>query len=175
MYYLECERIVLHPLSANHLHWFVKDIKKLEKALNLESTSLDLNGSGEFKDQLFEKILKSVIPLVRENTDQYMWYTHWIIIHKDKKIILGGIGIQGEPDRNNEVFLNFYEDNKFEKEEFSTEALHCMGQWLLKTGKVSAVKIITTKDQVRAQKVLERSGFSVFKKRIDEIEWVYPD
>jgi RimJ/RimL family protein N-acetyltransferase len=173
MYFLESERLILHPLSSRYLYWFVDDQDKLEEALNLNKNVLEVAAGDSFLEQYKKKIKYSVIPAVQKNADQYMWYTHWLLILKKEKIIAGGIGIHGEPDLEGAVYLNYFLDKKFERKGLATEAVKYLTGWLINSEKILSVRAITPKDHQKAKNVLLNSSFKINKETADTIEWIF--
>ena len=173
MYFLESERLILHPLSAGHLNWLIYDQTMLEEALTLNKNLLEVDAEDSFLEDYFEHIKYSVIPEVQRNADQFMWYTHWLLIVKKEKMIVGGVGLHGEPDREGAVYLDYFIDKKFQGEGLTTEAVKYLTGWLIKSEKVRSVRAVTPIKHKKAKNVLLHAGFKVHKESDMTIEWIF--
>lgn len=171
MYYLESKSVLLHPLSVRHLKLLVSNREKLEKELNLNRSEFELNADASFIDEFNRTIHDVVIPNVEENFDNYMWYTHWLIIQKSHKIIAGGIGVAGEPDRLGQTYLGYFIEKKFENQGLATESVGCFIEWMNKNPLLKSIIADTPANHIASQKVLKKNGFKIIDQVDEGIRW----
>ncbi len=172
MYHINTENLALIPLPASYLRWLIEDRSKLEKALNLQCSSFEINAGPEFLREFRDTIKNITIPRVEQDPNHYMWYTHWLMVLRKEKIIAGGMGVSGMPDEKGQVCLGYFMDKKFEGKGLATEAIEGLLGWLFTHPKLKSVVADTPESHGASQRVLEKNGFSVTGKSKEGIRWI---
>ncbi|HEY1038727.1 MAG TPA: GNAT family N-acetyltransferase [Bacteroidia bacterium] len=167
MLHLYTDRLRLVPLTLEQLKILSGGRNSLERSMGLILSDFVLNADDSFMEEFQLAIDTHCIPKVTENPDNYLWFTHWLIVHRSLDLTIGGIGVDGLPNESGEVMIGYYIDKKFEGQGLAAEALAGMIKWLFENESVKSIIADTQEDNLASQKVLRRNGF-VFESRVDE-------
>ncbi|MFJ7934444.1 GNAT family N-acetyltransferase [Sporosarcina sp. NPDC096371] len=161
---LNTERLRLIPLSAENLDSLINNPKKMEQSLSLIETDrfLDL----ELKQALEIRLSKLLV-----DEKNYIWYTNWLIVEKDKNSSVGGIMLKGLPNENGEVIIGYYTLTEYQGNGYMTETISNMKNWLLDQSDVKYVIADTEKDNIPSHRVLEKSGAAMYKETDELYFW----
>lgn len=160
MFIVTTERLGLMPLSYAQAILFTQSRNDFETYIGLELSQFELNAPEGFSAELTESLNNYVIPKLKVHIEHYEWYSHWLIIHLQKKLIIGGIGMNGLPNEEGEVMIGYYIDKKFESQGYTTEALGELIKWIIKNPNVKSIIADTLTDGHASQKVLKKNGFA---------------
>jgi RimJ/RimL family protein N-acetyltransferase len=152
------------PLSAENLRLLINDQKQMEINLSLYESKSDL--SQELKQAMEVRLSKVLL-----HEQDYIWYTNWIIVLKEKNLIVGGLMIKGIPNENGEIVIGYYTISEYQGNGFMTEAIRNMKNWLLKQINVSYVIADTEKGNIASHRVLEKTGAEIFKETEELFFW----
>lgn len=154
---LETSRLKLIPLSLYDLEGSIVDKEKVEKENGLTSDENTLD--DEMKAVYMKKINK-----IRNNTENYLYYTYWQIVDKTNNRIMGTVGYKGIPDIKGEIEVGYGLSPNYRGFGYMTEALDEFMNWAFtdKDQKVKAVIARTLKDNIPSQKVLNRLDMSIY-------------
>jgi RimJ/RimL family protein N-acetyltransferase len=126
MFTLFSERIKIIPLTYKQLLLWAEDWLLLEQSLEVAhlAPEIDADYQGEIDDALKNYWL----PKVKEAPENYLWLTAWQIIHLEKNVIIGGVGIS-PPDENGQAITGYHIDKRFQRQGFASEALRLILDW----------------------------------------------
>lgn len=150
---VETERLILKPLTYEHLLKYIKCDNSLEAELNLNETSRTI------PPELKEALEQTILPNVADTTKNYLYTTLWAAILITDNKMIGDLCIKGEPNLDGEIEIGYgtYED--FQNKGFMTEIVRGMIEWIKTQPKVKAVVASTDKENIASAKVLEKNGF----------------
>jgi RimJ/RimL family protein N-acetyltransferase len=172
MFFIKSQRLRLVPLTIAQLQLLAQGRHELERVMNLTLSNFELNADTSFLQEFQMALDQFVIPAVQDHNDQYLWYTHWLIIEQSTNLTIGGIGVAGEPDENGHVMLGYFIDKKQEGKGMATEAVDAMLGWLLGHDHVKAIIADTPVEHKASQKVLEKNHFELLEKVDDGLRWI---
>ncbi|KPN95980.1 GNAT family N-acetyltransferase [Lysinibacillus sp. ZYM-1] len=161
---LNTERLRLIPLSAENLRLLIDNPKEMEQRLSLIDSDRFL--SPELK-QAMEKRLSKLLC----DVENYIWYTNWLIVSKDKNCSVGGIMLKGLPNENGEVVIGYYTLPKYQGNGYMTETVNSLKNWLLNQSDVLYVIADTDKDNIPSHRVLEKLGAEMYKETEELYFW----
>ena len=131
---------------------------KLENSISLTESSFQIV-PADFTQLFTEALTHHIIPRVAQHGANFAWVTHWLIVHKELNLTVGGIGSRGLPDENGQVVIGYFMDCKFENQGVATEAVSRFVDWLFANPDVKMVTAYTPTEHVRSQRVLQKNGF----------------
>ncbi|MBB6452675.1 RimJ/RimL family protein N-acetyltransferase [Salirhabdus euzebyi] len=153
---INTERLRLIPLKAEHLKLLIDSPMKMEQRLTLLESDRIL--SPELKQAMETRLSKLLA-----DEENYIWYTNWLIVKKDKNCAVGGIMVKGLPNEDGEVIIGYYTFPEYQGNGYMTETIHYMKNWLLNQPGVVYVIADTDKDNIPSHRVLEKSGAEMYK------------
>ena len=163
---LDTERLRLIPLSAENLRFLIDNPQKMELRLSLNDTDRSL--SPDLKQAMEIRLLKLL-----DDEENYIWYTNWLIVLKDKNCSVGGIMIKGLPNESGEVVIGYYTLHEFQGNGYMTDAINILIKWLLNQSDVRFVIADTDKDNIPSHRVLEKSGAKMYKETDELYYWKF--
>ncbi|MEH6945278.1 GNAT family N-acetyltransferase [Bacillus sp. JJ722] len=163
MFELNTKRLRIIPLNIESLKLLIDSQKKLEKKLRLTKSA---NLSPELKKAMEVRLSKVVV-----DEQNYIWYTNWILVSKEKKCIIGGIMLKGLPNKNGEVTVGYYTLPEYQGNGYMSETLSNMKDWILSQSDVMYVIADTEKDNIASHRVLEKTGADMYKETKELFFW----
>ena len=171
MFFLESERLRLHPLTLSQLRLFLTNRVALETELQIRLPVLKLNTDDSFMRE-FDSVMESyVIPNVTQFAESYPWYTHWLVIHQADKQAVGGLGLYGLPNEAGEVMFGYFVDQAYEGQGITTEAVKRLIEWLFTHPNVQSIMADTLVDGLGSQRVLQKNGFKPAGETDEGLRW----
>ncbi|MGE7023274.1 GNAT family N-acetyltransferase [Solibacillus cecembensis] len=161
---LNTERLRLIPLSAESLRLLIDKPKKMEQRLSLLE-------SGRFLSPELKQAMEVSLSKLLGDEENYIWYTNWLIVSKDKNCSVGGIMLKGLPNENGEVVIGYYTLPEYQGNGYMTETINSMKNWLLNQSDVMYVIADTDKDNIPSHRVLEKSGAEMYKESNELYFW----
>ena len=161
---LETNRLEIVPLNSHELKLITENINEFEKELNCKYC-------GEEMDWIILKIFKSQIPLVQNNSEDYLWHTFWLFKLKNEEKFIGSACFKSIPDVNGEVEIGYGINENYKSNGYTTEAVTAMCKWALKHSSVTKVLAETEKNNIQSQRVLEKCDMKIFKETEDYYWW----
>lgn len=165
----------LIPLNSDQLILLSKGRHNLENSLDLDLSNLELNADSDFLEEFSNFVNDEFITMVRSHEKNFEWYTHWLIVHEELNLTIGGIGANGLPDETGQVMIGYYIDKKFEGKGFATEAVKLFLNWMTESNIVGLKVVIadTLITGLGSQKVLLKNGFEFAGTVEDGFRWQY--
>ncbi len=161
---LYTERLRIIPLNLEHFRLLLDGMDKMEAALNL-------NLSGERLDENTQKAMNELYIKALENSGNYLWYTNWQIILKNKNVAAGSSCFKGAPGLTGEVEIGYGLYEKYRGKGYMSEAVNSIANWALGQYGVCSVIAETEKDNLPSHRVLKRCGFNRYKETDDGLFW----
>ncbi|MES2111096.1 MAG: GNAT family N-acetyltransferase [Bacteroidota bacterium] len=166
MFFIESERLKMTPLTHEKLQLLHNSGRHaLEKALGLTLSNWKV---GEFyQKEIDDAMMNFWLPKTLANPDKFIWYTDWEIVLKTGNLSIGGMGFAGEPNDKGEAEIGYMIEERHQGKGFATEALELMSGWALRQDRVKFVTVHTYESNLPSVRILEKCGFSQFKKADD--------
>ena len=155
----------LLALNKSQLQLYMNGPIPLAKELGLEPTELAVE--PDFWAEVPDAIEKICLPGVEKHPDHYEWYSHWVMILPEENRLVGGIGLNGLPDKEGKVFVGYYVDEGCAGQGLATEATLSLVEWAFQNAEVKAVLADTLKDGIASQRVLEKCGFGFLEETVE--------
>ena len=155
---LKTERLQLIPLDYEMLSvWKNSGRSALEKILQLEPNSWIIE---KFYEQETNLALHDFwLPMAKKYPFDFLWYTNWEIILKEKSCSVGGIGLGGMPSNEGSTEVGYFIDQKFRGLGIASEALEAIKSWAFQDPDLNKLRAETPLDNLSSQKVLEKNQF----------------
>lgn len=157
MFKLESDRLIIIALDLENFKLYIENTAALEKNLGVKVTGREL--SSEMKE-IFKKPYQKAL----NDKKNYLWYTNWQIILKEKNRIIGGITFKGPGNSENEVEVGYGIDEKYQNKGYMTETLKSIIKWAFRNNEIKSVVAETNKDNIASQRVLEKVGMKKYRK-----------
>jgi ribosomal-protein-alanine N-acetyltransferase len=164
LFALESDRLQMIPLYKDNLRLLIEDRQKMEENLGLVISNVENEDS--VKDAM-----KTSLQNVTENTEDYLWFTFWVIVLKEENRIIGGLCFKNRPNNNGEVEIGYGIQEEYRCKGYMTEALKEIIRWAFAFDCVSAVIAETEKTNLPSHRVLEKVGMRNYGKRKKMIWW----
>lgn len=161
---INTKRLTIIPLNVEHLKLLINNPRELELKLSLNESYSDL--SSELKKAMEVRRSKALV-----DEPNYIWYTNWIIVSKDKNHNIGGIMVKGLPNKDGEVVIGYYTLTEYQGNGYMTEAVSNLKNWLLSQPNVRFVIADTEKDNIASHKVLEKAGANMYQETEELYFW----
>lgn len=161
---LETKRLLIRAMNPDEL-------VKYSANINPFSDSHVTIAKNEIDEQLRPVLLSKVIPEVRSNKQDYLFYTLWLMIEKKFNLSIGSIMFKGLPDAEGRAEIGYGTHQEFQNKGFMTEAVGALCSWAFETGKVSSIIAETAKDNPASFGVLENNSFTKFKENDKYFYW----
>jgi ribosomal-protein-alanine N-acetyltransferase len=156
MFELRTKRLRLVALDADNLRLSLDDPDLLERNLGLHRSQAALEVE-------VRSAVQEMLDGVLRHAENYLWYTHWIIVLNRSRSVAGGLCFKGPPGRSGEVEIGYGLDAEYQNRGLVTEALRAMCCWALGQQGVSAILAETDKLNMPSQRVLEKTGLVSFR------------
>jgi RimJ/RimL family protein N-acetyltransferase len=155
---IKTPRLELIPLDHSMLQiWKKQGREKLETTLNLTSNSWEVEKFYEV--ETFQALENFWIPKTYQFPLDFLWYTNWEIIWKEKSCSVGGIGLSGLPDNEGKSEIGYVIDQKYRNLGIATEAVKNLIQWASQDEGLLFITAETPLENQGSQKVLINNGF----------------
>ncbi|MGE7949422.1 GNAT family N-acetyltransferase [Lysinibacillus sp. NPDC093688] len=161
---LSTKRLRLIPLTAKYLDLLINEEKTLEIELSVSSNEV-------FLDEELRQALKFRLLKVLEDEENYIWYTNWVIVSKEKNCIVGGVMLKGLPNEQGEVVIGYYTFPQYQGKGYMTETVRMMKDWLLRQSNVKYVIADTDKNNIASHKVLQKAGATLYSESEELYFW----
>jgi len=152
--YIETERLVLFPYTAENLSLFNSDLPKFEEEYGVVY-------QGEELDHLLTGFLKKLEQEIADDQEHYLFFTEFLIVLKESSHIIGSIDFKYVPvDGVTEVGYGM--NPRYEGHGYMSEALTAFLAFGKRLG-LRRVLADTEPRNLKSQNVLKRCGFSFLK------------
>lgn len=165
---LETERLILIPLSLDHLKKAIENRERvaLELGLNPKVNDLDKN---------MMRVYNIKIQNIERDPDNILFYTYWDIVLKSEKMLIGQIGFKGIPNGLGQIEIGYGIEEGYRNKGFTTEALIKLMEWVFSQDiiPVKYVTACTDKENIASQKVLLKAGMKITNEDDKFFYWSY--
>ena len=162
---VETARLTIIPLNHRQLELYMQAEGELEKELRLTITGRLV------VPEIKERVIDLILPKVKSTiTDEYLFYTFWIVVEKPSKTIVAELGFKGVPDKNGEIEIGYGTMPEQRKKGYMTEAVAGMINWAKQRADVKYILAETDENNLASIKVLQKNNFQLFDKR-ERMKW----
>jgi [ribosomal protein S5]-alanine N-acetyltransferase len=162
---LSTPRLRLTPLAISQLQTLLSQPPALwpGPALRLPSHLV----TPQIEHALQAKIIK----MQAADPALHLWFTYWLIEVPEFQVGAGLVGFKGSPDPTGTVEFGYGISEEYQGRGYMTEAVQALVGWAF--GQPICRRIIaeTLRSNIASQRVLQKSGFFVFKETHDTYEW----
>lgn len=160
---INTNRLIILPLNKNNLELAISNFNEMENKQNLTVTDENIGAREKYVYGLRLEGVKS-------NSDNYMWYTTWIIISKAENRFIGHIMLKGYPNQNGEVTIGYWIQDEYKRKDYMFEALNGVIPWMFSNPDVKFIIADTLKSNMPSQKLLQKIGM-LYDGEDDECFW----
>lgn len=162
---METNRLYIKPLTYSQLVKYTKCDNSLEAELNLRETSRTIS------PELQEALEQTILPNVKDDTKDYLYYTLWTAISKKHNQMVGDLLIVGEPNDAGEIEIGYGTYDEFKNQGFMTEIVGAIIVWATTQERVASIVASTLKTNVASFSVLEKNNFLKISESDTEFNW----
>jgi len=153
---ISTERIDVVPLSLDELKTLIRSRAEFEKRAKCQVSGLELPNT--YCEELAEMIERT--PNVWNNkTSDYLFYTLWTLIDREKKCIVGQFTFNGIPTSNGEVEVFFSIEPPYRRNGYATEVMLGILEWAKGANLFKTILIEADLDNKAAMAALKKLGF----------------
>lgn len=134
---------------------------------------LSVSSNEVFLDEELRQALMFRLSKVLEDQENYIWYTNWVIVSKEKNCIVGGIMLKGIPNEQGEVAIGYYTFPQYQGKGYMTDTVRLMKDWLLSQSNVKYVIANTDKNNIASHKVLQKAGAMLYSESEELYFWKF--
>jgi predicted acetyltransferase len=161
---IESKRLVIRSLSY-------KELVKYSEGKN-PFTGINVTfAKNEIEEPLRPVIQNKVIPNVKNETKNVLFYTLWLVVEKRFNGSVGSIMFKGPPDAEGKVEIGYGIHEEFQNRGYMTEAISAFCKWAFEKGGVKIITAETAKDNHASFSVLEKNGFTKFDENDEFYYW----
>ncbi|WP_151736658.1 GNAT family N-acetyltransferase ['Paenibacillus yunnanensis' Narsing Rao et al. 2020] len=160
-------RLDLTPLTAGELSLATYNFAGLEQALGL-------NVTGTTLDEELRYAMRIRLYKVLAEESNYLWLTHWAIVHREEQRVIGFLILKGSPNEQGEVIIGYIIDESYRRQGYATEAVSRMCGWIFQHPQALWVVADTEKDNTASHNVLRRLGAELYRETAELYWWRIP-
>ena len=162
---LSSKNIDIIPLSLNNLRLFIKSRSQFEEKQNLKISGKEL--ADAYKEELNEVIERTPDAWDNNCTD-YLFYTLWVLVHKQQKAIVGQFTFNGKPNENGEVEVFFSIEKPHRQNGYATEVMKTILEWASQDNIFKVVLVEADLKNKAAMASLKKLGFRKLEQNDEE-------
>lgn len=160
-------------IQTNRLLLKTLDLDLIEAAAQRDSGAIEALGyatNGEWPGPDFYEALPYFKQLLIQNNGT-RGFDSWIIVERETREIVGGIGFLGNPDPNGSVEIGFATNESHRRKGYCFEAAKRLMEWALNHDEVQLITARCELDNIGSQNVLLKLGFQLDRKDAELMYW----
>ena len=165
---IETQRLHLFPLTIPQLELYLKGNDGLEQALGLTCFGRTM------VPQVHDRVKKVTLPKMKEAEADYLFYTFWLVVEKQSKLIVAEMGFKGPPTNGGQVEIGYGTMPSMQNKGIMTEAVQGLLQWAAGRADISQVLAETKDSNLPSIRVVEKNNFQQFDVKGDMVWWQKP-
>ena len=162
---IESDRLLLIPLTYEHLILYLQGEQKLERALNLEDSGRTIS------PELIEAFHETILISVANPANDYLYYTLWNVIDKTSRQMVADLCFKGEPNAKGEIEIGYGTYPAFTGKGYMTDAIRVLVKWAFDQPDVKTILAETERTNTASHRTLEKNNFIPFKVKGEMIWW----
>lgn len=162
-------------LQTNRLILKTLDLHLIEAAALRDTQAIEAMGyktNGEWPGPDFYEALPYFRELLIKNNGT-KGFDSWIIVAKDTREIVGGIGFLGDPDQEGMIEIGFATNESHRRKGYCFEAAQKLIEWALNHDEVQRITARCEPDNISSKNVLLKLGFQIDHKDEELLYWKY--
>ncbi|PEE33541.1 GNAT family N-acetyltransferase [Bacillus cereus] len=162
-------------LETNRLMLKTLDLNLIEAAAQRDIQAIEAMGyqtNGEWPGADFFEALPYFRELLIKNNGT-KGFDSWIIVAKDTKEIVGGIGFFGNPDLDGMIEIGFATNESQRRKGYCFEAAQKLLNWASNHDEVKYITARCELDNTSSKNVLMKLGFQMDHRDTELIYWKY--
>ena len=165
MFFIESERLKMTPLTHEQLQLLHKGRHALEQVMGLTLSNWSVDEF--YQKEIDDAMINFWLPKTLANSEKFIWYTDWEIILKSHNLSIGGMGFNGEPNKQGEAEVGYMIEEGHQGKGFATEALKLLSGWALQQKRVKSVIVHTYESNLASVRLLEKCGLAQYNRAED--------
>ncbi|HEX6431831.1 MAG TPA: GNAT family N-acetyltransferase [Niastella sp.] len=162
---IETQRLHLFPLTIPQLELYLKGNDGLEEALGLTRFGRTM------VPQVHDRVKKVTLPKMKEAEADYLFYTFWLVVEKQSKLIVAEMGFKGPPTNGGQVEIGYGTMPSMRNKGIMTEAVQGLLQWAVSRADINQVLAETHTSNLPSIRVAEKCGFERFETKGENLWW----
>lgn len=162
---IETERLHLFPLTLEQLELYLKTGDQLERALGLTPFGRTIS------PPVLNRVAQFTLPEMERAGDNYLFYTFWLVVDKQSKVIVAEMGFKGLPTADGQVEIGYGTMPAMQNKGYMTEAVKGLLQWAARRPDITIVLAETRADNTPSIRVVEKNGFVQAGRQGDFFYW----
>ena len=162
--FLETPRLKIVPLTHSRLGLLLDGTPKLEEALALDSSGMEL-------DEHTRDAMRYLYDLASGTDKAFPWITNWQIILKERNISIGSACFMNVPNKDGEVEIGYGIHPAFQCRGYMTEALAEICGWASSQQGVTTILAVSEESNAASHKVLRKCGFQIIDQNSEGIRF----
>jgi ribosomal-protein-alanine N-acetyltransferase len=162
------DRLRLFAPNFSQVQLFFQNRRQFERALGLKETTVALTGDDTMDFEARDAYPK-FMSAFKKDQERFHWYSFWQVVLKSENRIIGSFGFGGPPNEQGEIMLGYVTEPAFQNKGYMTETIREAVRWVFEQPGVASIIATVPIANSPSHRVLEKNGFSVFKK--DDVLW----
>lgn len=165
---IETERLHLFPLTIPQLELYLKANDEFEEAFGFTPFGRTL------APQVHDRVKKVTLPKMKQAAGaDYLFYTFWLVVDKQSKLIVAEMGFKGPPNDGGRVEIGYGTMPAMQGKGYMSEAVRGLMEWAASRSDINLVLAETHTSNVSSIRVVEKNGFQQFDKRGEMLWWKF--
>lgn len=164
---IETERLHLFPLTVEQLELYLKAGDMLENALGLTPFGRTIS------PQVLNRVAQFTLPEMEKAKYDYLFFTFWLVVDKQSKVIVAEMGFKGPPTDAGQVEIGYGTMPAMQNKGYMTEAVKGLLQWAASRPDITTVLAETRADNKASIRVVEKCGFASLSRQGENLWWSY--
>lgn len=163
---VETSRLLIRPLTATQLRLYLQANDLFEQAQGLACTGRMVAPAVQNMVERF-----TIPQMADATTDNFLFYTFWIVVEKQRRLIVAELGFKGEPNGNGEIEIGYGTMPLHQGRGFMTEAVAGMVNWCCLRPDVRTLLAETDAANAASIKVLVKNHFTQYTHKGKMLWW----
>jgi RimJ/RimL family protein N-acetyltransferase len=162
-------------LETSRLLLITLDLELIEAAARHDIRAIEALGyktNGEWPGPDFYEALPYFRELLIKNGGT-KGFDSWIIVAKESREIVGGIGFIGDPDLDGSIEIGFATNESHRRNGYCLEAAQALVSWAWNQASVTGIAARCEPDNIASKRVLEKLGFQMDHNDGQLLYWKY--
>jgi ribosomal-protein-alanine N-acetyltransferase len=122
--------------------------------------------------QVKDMVTKLTLPKMQHAVEEdYLFYTFWLVVDKQSRIIVAEMGFKGPPIDGGRVEIGYGTMPAMQNKGYMTEAVNGLLQWAAARKDISLVLAETAVTNAPSIRVVEKNGFERMGKQGENYYW----
>ncbi len=162
---LNTPRLRLLALALSHLDMLIKDPAKLENQLGLPISRAMLT------PPVLGALRIKAMKMAGASPRDHAWYTYWLVVVQKVSFGAGLAGFKGAPNAAGEVEIGYGIDPAYQRQGYTTEAVHALLDWAFAQSGCQVVTAETNRDNIASIRVLQKAGMAIYAETEHSYYW----